>query len=291
MVTGLRRKAATLTSPSFQTNCFIGLLPEVNGGASSPSQLQLGLVDSQSGGVGGDIVVELYPGQLVRYLDIFAAAGAPADDFDNVTLYLRNGPGVDNSERERPGIVAFCTVQDNTSFGADFRIAKQEYGIQNGTISGIAAQDDHVDRETFAMADMPASGGVVGRAYAIVAGAHQQNSHVMYFRHPDWVACELTHPTIGGRIEANYGLEMRLVALDANGPVVLAGGSDSTGWSRVYLGDKRQHGGQNTRYLLQVEDSEQAGPTGTLGYGVHCQSGSGHTAGDVISFQRTANEF
>jgi hypothetical protein len=52
----------------------------------------------------------LVPGKIVRLLDIFAAVGLPTGDYDNAMLkVVENGP-------DEPGVIAFCTVQDNTSF-------------------------------------------------------------------------------------------------------------------------------------------------------------------------------
>jgi hypothetical protein len=291
-VAGLRRSAATTSSPAFQSNCFFGLLPETNGTATGHSRLIMALMDENGGALGAQVVLrDLWPGQLVRAIDIFGAMGAPPGDHLGATMIVRNISSWNSSDESKPGIVSFCTVQDNTSFGADFRIAKQEVGLDGFAVTGIAAQDSHVDRETLSFADMPATGGVTGRAHAIVAASGQQNSHVMYFRHPDWVSCELIDPATHARPGANFGLELRLLALDQAGANVLAGGDNATGWSRIYLGDKREHGGENTRYLIQVEDNGSPGPVGSVAYGLHCESGSGHTSGDVISFQRAANEF
>lgn len=291
-VTGLKRMAATTTSPAFQTNCFFGLLPEPNGTATGPTRVFMGLMSEDGGALGAALFErDLWPGQLVRVLDIFGTLGVPPGDHAGATMFVRNITRWIGPDDSKPGIVAFCTVQDNTSFGADFRIAKQEWGLDKFEVTGIAAQDGHVDRETLAYADLPASGGIAARPHALVAGSGTQNSHVIYLRHPDWVACELIDPATQARPAVEFGLELRLLALDEGGPAVLAGGNDATGWSRVYLGDKREHGGENTRYLLQVETNEHAGPIGTLAYGLHCESGSGHTPGDVISFQRAANEF
>ena len=291
-LTGLRRSAATAMAPAFQSNCFFGLLPEFNGTAEYPARLIMGLVDENGEGIGSQVVQRyLWPGQLVRALDIFSAVDAPAGDYANARLVVRNITSWNAPDDSKPGIVAFCTVQDNTSFGADFRIAKQELGLDGFNVTGIAAQDDHVDRETLAYQDLPASAGLEGRGYAITGGSGTQSSHVMYLRHPDWVACELIDPATQARPGVNFGLELRLLALDDTGPSVLAGGDDATGWSPIYLGDKREHGGENTRYLVQVETNEHPGPTGSIAYGLHCESGSGHTPGDVISFQRAANEF
>ena len=73
--------------------------------------------------------------------------------------------------------------------------------------------------------------------------------------------------------------------------LVVAGGNGETGWSDVYLGDKTdRNSGSNTRYRIEVEDSETN--TGVArNYKLHCQSGSGHTLGDLIRYQAAGGSF
>jgi hypothetical protein len=49
---------------------------------------------------------------------VFAAAGAAPGDHTNVRAQFTR------TSAETLDLIGFCTVQDNTSFGADFRIAK-----------------------------------------------------------------------------------------------------------------------------------------------------------------------
>ena len=73
---------------------------------------------------------------------------------------------------------------------------------------------------------------------------------------------------------------------------MLAGGASVVGWDRIYLGDKRERAeGFNTQYFVQVEDNAAMGPLGTVDYGLRCWSGSGHTRGDMVRYQRAANDF
>ena len=281
VINGLRRKAAGPSNPAFQTNCFMGNLNEVTASPSpSTTQVEYTLYNSASTVIGGG-TVNLQPGQYVRLLDVFAAGGAAAGDYDDAQMkVVELNADVNLGE---PGLISFCTVQDNTSFGADFRIAKQEYG--NGGLANpgdtIGAQDNHVARETLVSAD------AVGRNFEIGTGV-ASNTHVMYFRHPDYVQCELIDPATGNRALSGYGLEMRL--LDQDG-VVIAGGNDVTGWSDVFLGDKTERNdGANTRYTIEVEDSQTN--TGSVrAYKLHCRSGSGHTLGDLIRYKDTTVRF
>jgi hypothetical protein len=224
----------------------------------------------------------MLPGHLTRLLDVFAAAGAPAGDYDDAKIVVEeNGTG-------EPGIMAFCTVQDNSSFGADFRIGKQESGYSNAKLAfGIGAQDDHVVRETSLASDILISNGAglsSARAFSIPASV-VNNTHVVYFRHPDYISCEVIDPATGVRALAAYGLEMRL--LSSNGVTVLAGGNNITGFDKYYLGDKTaRDNGVNTRYTIEVESSD-VNTAAVRPYKLHCQSGSGHTLGEIVRYNGT----
>ena len=290
-VAGLRRLAASQGSPAYQSNCFIGLMGE-HQATTQTSRVLVGLLDDTGSELGAAVTFDLLPGQLVRLLDVFSAVGAPPGNHDRVTMVAR--PVLITPDAPRPGIVSFCTVQDNTSFGADFRIAKQEYGY--GTVDSVdfspGSYDGHVMRVSLTYANPGPPG--TGLPFTINVGTVQQNTHSFYFRHPDWISCEL----VGGqggvtRLVPENGLEMRLLAWDVvHGYTVLAGGASVVGWDRIYLGDKRERAeGFNTQYFVQVEDNAAMGPLGTVDYGLRCWSGSGHTRGDMVRYQRAANDF
>ena len=280
VINGLRRRAASGPNPAFQTNCFIGNLNEVTASGPSTTPVEYTLYNSASTVIGSG-TVNLAPGAYVRLLDVFAAGGAALGDYDDAQMkVVELNNNVDLGE---PGIISFCTVQDNTSFGADFRIAKQEVGNGGMAYPGdsLGAQDNHVARETLVDAD------AVGRAFEIGTGA-SANTHVIYFRHPDYVQCEVINPSTGLRAVAGYGLEIRL--LDPDG-VVVAGGDNITGWSDVFLGDKTErNGGANPRYTVEVEDS-QVNTGAVRAYKLHCRSGSGHTLGDLIRYKESIGRF
>ena len=279
VVTGLRRATASGSAPAFQTNCFIGNLNELTPAGSPVTTTVQYTLRSSAGATLGSGVVNLAPGKLTRLLDVFAAAGAPAGNHDDATITFHE------SSTGEPGIISFCTVQDNSSFGADFRIAKQELG-KSTPYSGIGGQDDSVSRDSTVSSEAAHTGGA--RAFAIAAGA-STNTHVVYFRHPDYVQCELIDPGTGVRALANYGLEMRLV--DQYGTGVIAGGANSTGFGKVYLGDKAdRNNGANTRYAIQVE-SNGSNEAANRPYRLHCQSGSGHTLGDLVRYQVAGHQF
>ena len=108
---GLRQSAAP---PTYQTNCFVASL----GGAVT---YDLKLFDDSTGAqIGNTVSGSLNAFEQFRYLDVFSAVAAPAGDYANVRAQF-----VRTSVDPQP-LVGFCTVQDNVSFGADFRIAKSE---------------------------------------------------------------------------------------------------------------------------------------------------------------------
>jgi hypothetical protein len=110
-VQSVKRKAATASTPAYQSNCFVATLDD-------PVDYQITVW------AGGQHVFSdsLQPYQMKRYLDIIAAAGVATGDYQDVPVgFAKTTPS------QYPNtLLAFCTVQDNTSFGADFRIAKTQ---------------------------------------------------------------------------------------------------------------------------------------------------------------------
>ena len=281
-VNGIRRMAATTNSPTFQTNCFVANLNEVDPGGAL-SKVVYTIYNSSSSLIGGGEVL-LAPGQNVRLLDIFEAGLAAPGDYDNASVRFEEFDVDPINNPQEPGILSFCTTQENTTFGADFRIAKQEVGAGGLGFPGdvIGSQDNHVSRETRVTADG------VGRQFEIGTG-NSANTHLMYFRHPDYVSCELLETGIGNnRRVAGYGLEMRMLNQDGQ---AMVGGTGSTGWTRYYLGDKTdRNDGSNTRYTIEVESN--GSNTGAVrSYKLHCQSGSGHSLGDLIRYKEVIDRF
>lgn len=274
VVTGIRRLAATPLTPAFQTNCFIGNLNDISPPTIPVETIIEYSILNESGTEIGRNSLTLVPGKLTRLLDVFAAANMPAGNYSDATIRFEElGSG-------EPALMTFCTVQDNTSFAADFRIAKQEQGFSTA-YSSVGAQDDHVSRDSMVDSDMIVPGDLQARQFNIPAGAFR-NTHAIYFRHPDFVQCEIIEPVSGIRATADYGLELRL--MDQDGMTVIAGGNNSAGFGEVYLGDKAdRNDGANTRYSIQVESNGQ-NEFGDRPYMLHCQSGSGHSLGDIVRY-------
>jgi hypothetical protein len=271
-VTGLRRLAATAGTPAYQTNCFIGSLAELApNGAAVATDVQVALTDS-AGVALGQTSVAVQPGQLVRLLDVFAVANAPAGDHDDVVARFNT------YTTETPALLTFCTVQDNTSYGADFRIGKQEFAW--GEHAG--AQDWAAIRAQFVVTE-PAVDEQAGAPLVIPAGA-SRNVHLFYFRHPDLLTCGLMSSNqTASFLGPGYGLELRLRVQDQDGSWrVIAGGNNIALFDSVYLGDKRrQGGGANTRYQIEVESNGQNASVDRP-YTLVCLSGSGTTGGELL---------
>jgi hypothetical protein len=265
-IEGLRRRAATVDSPAFQTNCFLGQMPRT-AGASVTKRVNYQLKGGQATWAG---YVDVGPGQLVRLLDVFAAAGAPAGDQEDATLVI------DPSDTGGwQGIVAFCTVQDNTSFGADFRIAKTGYGLY-----GLASEEGTAAREIARKADP------YERPFEIGPGS-SANTHVVYFRNPDTVQCRLLDPVSGVPLGPSSGLEMRLYNILS----LEAGGNGQTGTGLVQLGDKMQLPVSDNRYYIEVESNETHAMS-SRAYRLYCASGSGNTSGyDLVRYQEPIDRF
>ena len=123
--TGLKKVAASGGLPAYQTNCFVATLGDA-------VDYELRLFDGATGTqLGGTLSGSLQPFQQFRYLDVFSAAGVAAGDHVNVRAQFTNLTGADKK------LIGFCTVQENTSFSADFRIAKSFGGTpQNAFVQG-----------------------------------------------------------------------------------------------------------------------------------------------------------
>jgi hypothetical protein len=277
-VIGVRRAAATLFTPAYQTNCFVAndyTLSTQNDIAT----IYVRVYNSAGTQIGSTTQIDMLPGKMTRMLDVFNYVGAPAGDYDNARVTFEEaGTG-------EPGIISFCTTQESTTFGADFRIAKQEDGgLEANLFAGVGSHDIISSRDNSPSADILMNNGVaaISRPFTIPAGGSLANTHVIYFRNPDYISCEIINPTTGVRALTGYGLEMRM--LDSDGVTAVAGGDDSTGWGLTFLGDKQQRGqGGNNRYTIEVE----ANGFNTLArpYRLHCQSGSGHTGADIVRYQ------
>jgi hypothetical protein len=282
---GIRRLASTASAPAFQTNCFIGVVGNVD--ATTPpvaTTVTYTIFDQNNATLGSGIVV-LGAGQIVRLLDVFTSAGIPAGDVDNAAIRF------EESGSNAPGVIAFCTVQDNTSFGADFRIAKQE-AAPGGEEAGaglmlIGPWDDRDRREILVSQDR------LGRPFEINAG-NSSNTHVIYLHHPDFIFCEIIDPNTNVRALTTYGLEIR--AVDTDDESTGAGGNDSvmvpdvSKGESVFSGDRAGDEDGDGRAVIEVESNER-NTLVTRPYKLHCRTGSGSSLVDIIRYKEAVDRF
>jgi len=266
-VNGLKRSAGPIP---YQSNCFVASFEK-------PVDYIIRLRNS-GGGVIGTVPqppatsLHLEPHQMIRYLDIFAAAGL-AGDFSNVSAQINavNPSSVGN--RDHPLFASFCTVQDNVSFGADFRIGKSfnawdathALNFDGCTPAGCGAYD-----------------------YAIMSTGKKQVFQV-FIRPPDHVKCEILSDRL-----AELGMRLRqprsigdcdLCSLPAGSGAqastpgaVVAGGFDQTSfYYDTGIDVIRPSDGAQTRDIWTIEVSARNGltPTVPIPFSLSCKAGNG----------------
>jgi hypothetical protein len=288
-VTGLRSVAVGTFgpgTPAYQSNCFIANL-NILGAAGDAATKRVAYRMSHMDSGNPSLVpwpeysgyVDVAPGHMVRLLDVFTVAGAPSGGADYMIDFTPTTPYTN-----RPGLMTFCTVQDNTSYQADFRLGKIGYGAQ-----GHGAEEPTMARDQYWKSD------VLGRAFEIPPGA-AANTHLVYFRAPDRVKCELLSSDWGSgldlpaRLAATSGLEVRM--LDASGQVI-GGGTGMTSTGQVFIPERGTATSPRLdgRYRVEVESNGQ-NATATRPYTLYCTSGSGNTGGfDLIRYQDPVDRF
>ena len=263
-VIGLKRQAG---APTYRSNCFIGALGEpVNyqmrlwqeGGTPTP-------IDGTDGPVQGTLL----PYEIVRILDIFGALGsphgvnAPAGDYFNVRANFTNTAG--NSA----AFIAFCTLEESTFGGADFRIAKSD-----------DAWDARQQRLACYGQDSCGSNFVSVANPAQITDITKKNIHYVIFDQPDYVQCSLVSPRLA-ELEIMLrqpGDPLTSPQFPAGGAPYSSGGIGQTSFY-VFTGDRGAvvgSAGHTTRWYIDV--SPRAGVTGPpINYGFTCRSGNGVT--------------
>lgn len=235
-VAGLRRMAA---APIYQTNCFVAALAE-------SVQYEIALKANPGGAtIGAPITGSLSPWQMRRFLDVFGpnGANAPAGDYANVTAEFRQtGPG-------NPAYLGFCTVQDSTSFGADFRIAKNVYRDDQTRLRSLAYGHD-------------GTGTLTTPAQVMATG--EKNVHLANVRPPDNVKCDVVGPNAGA-------LELRAATTDG----AVLGGGDNAASATFATGGRAAHDGTAPSIRIEVGVRESANPAHPVAYGLTCSAGNG----------------
>jgi len=237
-VVGVKSKAATATTPQIQTNCFVATL-------DNPVSYSIS-VDVPNALAVSDTLAAF---QMRRYSDIGAGAG----DFENATVTFTK----DDPAQWPNTLIAFCTVQDNASFNADFRIAKTWEAADptrfrlNCFAASFGAGDtctDTLQPSAPIVPDAATKVRLLTRVYA-----------------PDTVNCKI----VGGRAS---DLKIRLVR-DFPPGTVAAGGT--TGSFTYTTGPRSGIGnGFHQTYFLEVDFKDGAN-TAPAAFGIQCKSGNG----------------
>jgi hypothetical protein len=257
-VGGIKRKAATATLPAFQSNCFVATLDD-------PVDYEISVDDANGTGT---VSGTLAPFELHRYLDIYEAAGAPAGDHDNTTVTFAK---TDPSQFPNT-LIAFCTVQDNTSFGADFRIAKTLNEADPGKFRlncfGVSFS---------ATPGACAGPGSLQPSAPQVPNATTKIRMITQIHAPDTINCSI--------VSNSTNLEMRLVR-DSDGAVVAGGdGATSVTWNT----GKRSSIGAGFHQYYWLEVGAQTATGAPIPFGIQCTSGNGMA--DPLDVQSVTDDF
>jgi hypothetical protein len=259
-VSGLKRIAAsappTTAQPGYQPNCFVGSLGDA---VTVTIDVQNGADGTLLGTLASpQITVPLNPYQLTRILDIYGAVGGVGDK-ENIRVKFDN-----TSTPNEPAYIAFCTEQDNLSFGADFRIAKSD---DEANITKLLTRCRGTSDAACATLTVPA-------AFSIL-NATTKHRFSFFIHHPDFVHCDIVGPNAAH-------LEMRVLAPSppgvAVGPVVAGGDNQS---SFYYATGPRaavvNSNGFQTFWNMEIGPREGAGAPAAfpVDYGYRCFSGSG----------------
>jgi hypothetical protein len=259
VVIGLKREAGAVPptpgQPGYQANCFVSSL-----GESVTYQIRL-LQASTGTQIGNTLSGFLAPYQLVRYLDVFSATGLLPGDLDNVAVEFDN-----TSAPDEPAFVGFCTLQDNRSFGADFRIAKS-LDAADETSAKRSCRGTNTDCD-----------GVANPAPLAIADAATALRFPLFVRHPDFVRCDILGP-------ASNSLELRLMepAEEFTEPAVAQTSNNS---SALYFetGPRNAPGNNGgVQGFWSLEVSAREGVSSSIfpvAFGLRCRAGAGVHIGD-----------
>ena len=267
-VVGLKRQAA---APTYQSNCFVGALGEA-------INYQVRLFDGTTNEpFPNTLSGTLQPFQQIRYLDVFTQAGAAAGDYSNVRANF-TATTTDLSPGS-PAFVGFCTVQESTYFGADFRIAKS-----------IDANSDAMRRVVCLGQDQ--CGTVSGTNPEQISGKTNRNIYSMIITQPDFVACNLVAasgdlPNLQTRIRGPGQAFDGTTIWPSTSPY----SSGGAGKQSFYISTGPRDavaGGIATRWFVDVEQTSSSTATGPISYGITCLSGNGT---EVPWFRATAVAF
>jgi hypothetical protein len=246
VVLGLRRDSV---APGYQSNCFVSSIGEA-------VTVNVKLFDSSNTQLGTTQTVPVVAGDTIRMLDVFTVSGAPAGDYSNARAeFTQDGTTVGN-----PSFSAFCTVQNNTSFDADFRIAK------NSAPDDVAQlYAGNTNKDAF------------GNNLQLPAGTKQIFG--WYVKHPDILSCRVVGVNAGNA-------EIRVITPTGT---IAAGGDDINDTGEFFTGEKSTVN-NGTNGLWRVEVGSRDGNGLNIGtYVLQCRAGNG--ANQPILLGQQADDF
>ena len=266
-VIGLKRQAG---APIYRSNCFIGALGEP---VSYQMRLwQEGGTPTPIDGLDGPVQGTLLPYEIVRILDIFGALGsphgvnAPAGDYFNVRANFSNTAG------NNAAFIAFCTLEESTFGGADFRIAKSD-----------DAWDARQQRLACYGQDSCGSSSVSVVQSGTNYRHHEEKYSLRHLRSTG--LCPVQSGQSASRRSRDHASPARgpadLTAISRRPPPYSSGGVGQTSFY-VFTGDRGSatigSSGHTTRWYIDVSfRAASLNTTIPINYGFTCRSGNGVT--------------
>jgi hypothetical protein len=252
-VIGLKRQAA---APVYQTNCFVGALGEA-------VDYQIVLRDGMTNNTiptSHAITGHLSRSQMTRILDVLVQDGvnAPAGD------YLNYRANFTVTSAGAPAMVSFCTVQESTFFGADFRIAKSTDARNDGQRRVACIGLDNCS-DTMHSADVPSSLDV------------HEEEHLFDDPEPTGLRPLRSRRTRGCRsanAPAPMGRSVDVGGLPSS-PPYSSGGSDETFFYVNTGGRAAVNSGTASRWFIDVAFRTGGNATTPIDYGITCRAGNG----------------
>ncbi|MHB8494830.1 MAG: hypothetical protein ACYC9Z_01345 [Casimicrobiaceae bacterium] len=259
-VIGIKRQAA---SPTYQSNCFVNALGEA-------INYQVVLRDGTTNApIGNAMTGTLQPFQQIRLLDVFATANAAAGDYSNVRANFTATTA--NATPGQPAFVGFCTVQESTFFGADFRIAKSVDALNDANRRAACIGQDNCGISNPVSTIQPEQ----------LTDATLRRVYSMIITQPDFVRCDLVAASTD---LTNLQMRLRGPGDPFASPVWVSSApydSGGAGKTTFYIDTGPRNAvasGTATRWFVDVETVNTSVPASTaspIKFGVTCQSGNG----------------
>jgi hypothetical protein len=247
-VIGAKRVAATASTPAYDTNCFVVSL-------NNPVHFTILVEADQTRTLEGDLPAF----GMKRFLNIFDAVGAAPGNYQNATVTFLKDIG------DAGTLIGYCTVQDFTSFGADFRLSK----------NWNAGDPSRFRLNCFAASfgTNPGECSTLQPSAPAIPNATTKIRLLTRIYGPDTVNCSILGPRAAD-------LEMQLV-LDSP-PSLAAGGNNAQSFKYTIANRASIGAGYHELFWLEVGFREGGNATFPIPFGIRCMSGNGMMEPRVI---------